>query len=142
MTITEIADQFKFVEPRDRLEILLDYARRLPPLDEAYHALRDMGLNMVEECQSPIFLVATVEDGIVHIHADAPEEAPTARSFTAILLEAFDGKPAEEVLNAPPDLLHQLGLNQLIGMQRTRGLRGIYAKLRNDVAWQLKAGKA
>ncbi len=136
MTIQEIAEQFQFVEPQDRLEILLDYARSLPPLDEAYHALRDRGLNMVAECQSPIFLMATVENGIVHIHADAPEEAPTARSFTAILLEAFDGKPVETLLQAPADLLHELGLNRLIGMQRTRGLRGIYAKLRNDIAAQ------
>ena len=139
MTIAEIAEEFQFVEPQDRLEIMLDYARRLPPLPEAYHLLRDRGLNMVHECQSPVFMMVEVEDGMVQIHADVPEEAPTARSFVAILVEAFDDAPVEAVREAPPDLLHTLGIDRLIGMQRTRGLRAIYARLKNAVPIILRA---
>ena len=135
MTIREIADQLQMVGAQDRLDILLDYAERLPPLPEAYAPLRDRGLNMVHECQSPVFLMVEVDDDdVVHLHADVPREAPTARSFTSILLEAFDEQPASVVLDAPPDVLHDLGIGALIGMQRTRGLRAIYAKLRNEVA--------
>lgn len=135
MTIREIADQFQLVDPQDRLDILLDYSERLPPLPEAYAPLRDRGLNMVHECQSPVFLMVEVDDDdVVHLHADVPREAPTARSFTSILLEAFDEQPASVVLDAPPDVLHDLGIDALIGMQRTRGLRAIYAKLRHEVA--------
>ena len=102
MTIREIADQFQLVDPQDRLDILLDYSERLPPLPEAYAPLRDRGLNMVHECQSPVFLMVEVDDDdVVHLHADVPREAPTARSFTSILLEAFDEQPASVVLDAP-----------------------------------------
>jgi len=139
MTIREIADQFQLVDPQDRLDILLDYSERLPPLPEEYAPLRDRGLNMVHECQSPVFLMVEMDDDdIVHLYADVPREAPTARSFTSILLDAFDGQPAAVVLGAPPDVLHDLGIDALIGMQRTRGLRAIYAKLRHEVAQKVE----
>lgn len=57
-----------------------------------------------------------------------------ARSFTAILVEAFDGVTPAELAAAPPDLLQHLGLTGLLGMQRTRGLSAIYARLRNEIA--------
>lgn len=132
-TIDEIAEQFQMVEPPMRLELLLDYADRLPPLPEVYRPLRDAGLNMVHECQSPVFLMVELRDGRIVLHADVPPEAPTARGFTSILLEAFDGAAPGDVLGAPPDLLHRLGLTSLIGMQRTRGLSGIYHRLRKEV---------
>ena len=135
--IEEIAETFQFVEAQDRLEIMLDYADRLPPLPEAYHELRDRGLNMVHECQSPVFLMVEVKDCTVQIHADVPREAPTARSFVSILVDAFNGADPQTIINAPDDILYRLGINKLLGMQRTRGLSAIYARLKNDVARQV-----
>ena len=116
-----------------RLEILMDYANLLPPLPAVYHPLRDAGFNMVEECQSPVFLMIEVRDGLVSIIADVPEEAPTTRSIVSILVQAFDGRPAETVLEAPANLLHALGLSRLLGMVRTRGLTAVYQRVRREV---------
>ena len=135
-TLETIAETLQSVDRETRLELLLDYAERLPPLPEAYHPLRDRGLNMVHECQSPVFLMVEVKDGVVRLHADVPEEAPTARSFMAILMEAFDGRPVHEVLDAPADILHRLGLANLLGMQRTRGLSAIYRRVKGEVERQ------
>ena len=135
-TFAEIAETFQSVEPPMRLELLLDYAGRMPTLPEAYHALRDAGLNLVHECQSPVFLMVEVKGERVVLHADVPEEAPTARGFTTILLEAFDGATPEAVAAAPADALHALGLDRLLGMQRTRGLSAIYRRVRTEVARQ------
>ena len=132
MTFHDVAEQFQMLEGQDRLMILLDYAEQLPPLPDEYRELRDRGIDMVHECQSPVFLMVDVEDDVLRLHADVPEEAPTARGFTSILVEVFDGASVQTLLNAPADPLHELGLARLIGMQRTRGLQGIYAKLRND----------
>ena len=136
-TLDEIADTFQTVDDDTRLELLLDSAQQLPPLPEVYHPLRDRGLNMVHECQSPVFLMVEVKNGTVHLHADVPEEAPTARSFTAILLQAFDGADPQTVLDAPSDVLHRLALDRLLGMQRTRGLSAIYRRLKREVARQV-----
>lgn len=133
-SIETLAEPFQMVDRDMRIELLLDYADKLPPLPEEYHDLRDAGLNMVHECQSPVFLMVEVTDGTVHLRVDVPREAPTARAFTSIMVEAFDGATPDEVANAPNDVLHQLALNDLLGAQRTRGLSAIYRRIKKEVA--------
>ena len=134
----DIAAPFRMADRDFRLELLLEYAEKLPPLPERYHELRDAGLNMVHECQSPVFLMPEVEEGRVRLYADVPRNAPTARAFTSILHEAFDGAPPADVEEAPEDALQQLGLSKLLGMQRTQGLAAIYRRVREEV--RRKAG--
>ena len=134
-----IAETFQGVDPPVRLELLLDYAQKLPLLPDVYAPLRDAGMNMVHECQSPVFLITEVKDGTVRLHADVPPEAPTARGFTSILLDAFNGTAPSDVQAAPPDALRALGLVGLLGMQRTRGLSAIYARVKSEVARQARA---
>ncbi|MEM1271255.1 MAG: SufE family protein, partial [Bacteroidota bacterium] len=104
------------------------------PLDPDYAPLRDAGLNMVHECQSPVFLMAETDAGTLRLHVDVPREAPTARGFTSVLVDLFDGKPVEVLASAPEDLVHELGLTQLLGMQRKRGLAGIYYRVRSALS--------
>lgn len=129
-----IAEPFQMIDDDMRLELLLEYAEKLPSLPEEYAPMRDAGLNMVHECQSPVFLVTEVEDGTVHLYADVPREAPTARAFVSIMIEAFDGATPGEVEEAPADVLRQLGLTGLLGVQRTRGLSAIYQRIKKEVA--------
>jgi len=131
--LEEIAEPFQMADRDFRLELLLDYADKLPELPDDYVPLRDAGMNMVHECQSPVFLMAEVNDGTVRVIGDVPKEAPTARAFVSILREAFDGEPPQEVLDAPRDALRVLGLSELLGMQRTQGLSAIYGRLRRQV---------
>ncbi|SHK16891.1 SufE family protein [Rhodothermus profundi] len=129
-----LLEMFREADQDQRLELLLDFADRLPPLPPAYVPLRDAGIGMVRECQSPVFFLPEVQEGRVRIYADVPREAPTPRAFTALLIEAFDGEPPEAVLEAPEDLLSQLGIAPLLGMQRLRGLTAIYQRLRREIA--------
>ncbi len=131
--LEEIAEPFQMANRDFRLELLLDYADKLPELPNDYVPLRDAGMNMVHECQSPVFLMAEVNNGTVRVIGDVPKEAPTARAFVSILREAFDGEPPQEVLDAPRDALRMLGLSELLGMQRTQGLSAIYGRLRRQV---------
>ena len=137
-SIEDIAEPFQMMGPDMRLELLLEYTEKLPPLPEQYAEMRDAGLSMVHECQSPVFLMPEVEQANgdvprVRVYGDVPESAPTARAFTAILHEAFDGATPEDVRDAPEDLLHRLGLDGLLGMQRTQGLAAIYGRLKSEV---------
>ncbi len=133
-TLEEIAEPFQMVDNDMRLELMLEYADKLPPLPEDYRAMRDAGLNMVHECQSPVFLHIEVKDDAVKLIADVPREAPTARAFVSIMREAFHGATPDEVDEAPPDALRMLGLSGLLGMQRTQGLSAIYQRIKNEVA--------
>ncbi len=93
--LQEIVDEFADLPPELRLEALLDYSRRLPPLPPRLAGHRE-AMEQVPECQTPFFLASEVGDGeVVAIHFDAPPEAPTTRGFAGILSEGLNGTTAE-----------------------------------------------
>jgi len=126
------AEDFRMLEPRMRLELLLDYSERLAPLPERFHEARDAGFNRVPECQSPVFLWIEHAGGRTRLHADAPPEAPTVRGFVSLLLETLDGADTRDVAALPLDLLTRLGLAPLLGMMRTRGLTAILHRIKHS----------
>ncbi|MBK7716873.1 MAG: SufE family protein [Gemmatimonadetes bacterium] len=129
-SLDRITRRFHGADKQTRLELLLDYSKKLPPLPDRFHAARDQGLHRVPECQSPVFLFLEREgDGVV-LHADAPREAPTVRGFVSLLARALQGVPPAEVAQLPPDLLDRLGLAEALGMTRTHGLTAMIGRIR------------
>jgi cysteine desulfuration protein SufE len=131
--LEKIIAEFSDLEPRERLELLLDFANNLPPLPKRLAAERDAGLNRVHECQTPVFIWVEPTDGRVQIYAYVAPEAPTVKGFVGILVDAFSGAAPNEVLNAPADLLQRLGLVEALGMVRMRGLGAILHYIRKQV---------
>jgi cysteine desulfuration protein SufE len=128
-----IVEEFAELEPRERLELLLDFAENLPPLPPEYEQQRLQGEHRVNECQTPVFIWTDVVDGQVRIHAWVAPEAPTVKGFVGVLKEAFHGAAADEVLAVEHDLLRRLGLIEALGMQRMRGLHAILSYIRGQV---------
>lgn len=132
--LDRLVRRFGAADKQTRLELLLDYSKRLPPLPERFHAARDQGLNKVPECQSPVFLFLEREGEGVRLHADAPREAPTVRGFVSLLAKGLEGAPAAEVIGLPLDLLDRLGLAEALGMTRTHGLTAMLGRIRRMAA--------
>jgi cysteine desulfuration protein SufE len=132
--IDTLIPRFKAADRATRLETLLDYSRKLPPLPERLELEKARGDHRVHECQTPVFLWVEVEDGQVHIHADVPRESPTVRGFVSLLARSLDGAPPEAVAKVPDDLLDQLGLSETLGMTRTQGLTAILHRIKRTVA--------
>jgi len=133
-TLDTIIPRFKAADRSTRLETLLDYSRRLPPLPQRLEAEKERGDHRVHECQTPVFLWVEVEQGKVHIHADVPRESPTVRGFIALLARSLEGAAPEDVARVPDDLLDQLGLSETLGMTRTQGLTAILQRIKRSVA--------
>jgi cysteine desulfuration protein SufE len=136
LRIRTIVDEFQALEPRERLELLLEFAENLPPLPAELQAEKERAAHRVHECQTPVFLWVKVVDGRVQIMADVAPEAPTVKGFVGILVEVFSQSRAEEVLAVEPDLVHRLGLSEALGMMRMRGLNAILFYIRNQVRQQ------
>jgi cysteine desulfuration protein SufE len=133
-TLDTIIPRFRAADRQTRLETLLDYSRKLPPLPQKYEAEKAQGRNMVEECQTPVYLWVEVDGGRVHIHADVPRESPTVRGFVSLLARTLDGESPDAVAKLPLDLLDQLGLSEALGMTRTQGLTAILHRVKSSVA--------
>jgi len=127
-----IVSELSEADRQERIELLIDFAKNLPPLPDRLAALKDAE-HRVEECQSPVFLFVATEGDRVELHADAPIEAPTVRGFVAILVEGLNGATVEDVLSIPGDLIERIGLPEILGMLRVRGLAGVLARLKKEV---------
>ena len=133
-SLDTIIARFKAADRNTRLETLLDYSRKLPPLPPELESLKAQGINRVPECQTPVYLWVGLDDGKVRLHADVPRESPTVRGFIALLVKALDGAPAADVAKVPDDLLDQLALSETLGMTRTQGLTAILSRVKRSVA--------
>jgi cysteine desulfuration protein SufE len=133
-SLDTLIPRFKAADRATRLETLLDYSRKLPPLPERLERERERDDHRVHECQTPVFLWVEVEEGRVHIHADVPRESPTVRGFISLLARSLDGAAPDEVARVPDDLLDQLGLSETLGMTRTQGLTAILYRIKRSVA--------
>jgi cysteine desulfuration protein SufE len=133
-TLETIIPRFKAADRQTRLETLLDYSKKLPPLPERYQAEKALGHNRVDECQTSVYLWVEIDQGRVHIHADVPQEAPTVRGFVSLLARTLEGQTADEVAQLPMDLLDRLGLSETLGMTRTQGLTAILHRIKSSVA--------
>lgn len=134
-------ERFRALNREMRMQMLLQYAKRFPDLPPELGEARDAGLNRVEECQTPLFLWVGVSDGVVQLHADAPREAPTVRGFMGFLLEHLQGATPEEVTGLPNDLLERMGLGEVLGVVRTRGLSAAVERIKRETARAVEAAQ-
>jgi cysteine desulfuration protein SufE len=132
--VEEIVGEFADLDGREKLELLVDYANGLPPLPPAYEARKAAEDRRVHECQTPVFLWTEVEQGMARVVAEVAPEAPTVKGFVAILAAAVNGRPVAEAAAIPEDLLERLGLADVLGILRSRGLRSITARIKRGLA--------
>ncbi|AXY53091.1 cysteine desufuration protein SufE [Rhodococcus ruber] len=68
--LAEIVDDFAAVDGQDKLQLLLEFSRELPPIPAE---LEEAAMEPVPECQSPLFLsVDTADREHVRLHFSAP----------------------------------------------------------------------
>lgn len=128
-----ILDELVESDKQERIELLIDLAKGLPPLPARLESHKD-ATHRVEECQSPVYLFVEPEGDRLRIYADVPSEALTVRSVVSLLVEGLDGATAEEILRIPGDLMERAGLQEILGMQRIHGLHGVLHRLKREAA--------
>lgn len=138
--LQQIVDAFASAPKTLRLQLLLEYAGKVPALPPDLADARDR-LERVHECQTPLFVASEVDgDGRVHLFFDAPREAPTTRGFSGILSEGLNGQPAEALLATEDDFYLAMGLGELISPLRLRGMAGILHRLKRQVREEVEGG--
>ncbi len=132
-SLATLIPRFAAASKQTRLETLLDYSKKLPPLPPELEAERDDESHRVPECQTPVYLWIATPGGQVRIHAAVPPESPTVRGFLSLLIRTLNDGPASAVADVPDDLLDQMGLTETLGMNRTQGLTAILHRVKRGV---------
>jgi cysteine desulfuration protein SufE len=125
-----IVSDFKSAPKPLRLQMLLEFSKKVPPLPEHLQGT----LEQVHECQTPFFVATEYPDeNHVKLYFDAPPEAPTTRGFAGILSEGLNGESPSDILSVPSDFYTEMGLDEVISPLRLRGMSGIIGRIKRQV---------
>lgn len=131
--LAEIREDFLALPEAERLHLLLEYANELPPVSDEVAAHPEIA-ERVAECQSPVYIHADVDGGVVTMHATAPPEAPTTRGFASILVQGISGLTVDEVLAIPDDYPQSIGLTRAVSPLRIGGMTGMLLRAKRQVS--------
>jgi sulfur transfer protein SufE len=122
-----------FDDWEDRYGLLIDMARKLPPMDPADKTDE----NRVHGCQSNVWMVARVrpDEGSTVIDFIADSDSSIVKGLIAVLHKLYSGQRAEDILNFDVEpVLERLGLSQYLSMQRRNGLAGMIQRIKRLAA--------
>ncbi|MDO9368244.1 MAG: SufE family protein [Sphingopyxis sp.] len=134
-SLTDIHEEYDFLDGDDRYRLLIDLGRALEPMPDALKT----DATLVRGCSASVWVYPVPhDDGRLHFLADS--NAAITKGIVALVLAAVQDRPAAEVAAmdvaaalAPFDLTRQLSSN------RTQGVPNMIA-LVQDTARRIAAG--
>ena len=128
-TLTDIQEEYAFLEADDRYRLLIDLGRELAQMPDALKT----DATLVRGCSANVWVYPVTDNGELSFMADS--NAAITKGIIALVLKTVDGKNAAEILGtdienalAPFDLKNQLSSN------RTQGIPNMIALIRETAA--------
>lgn len=113
----EIIEEFnQFDDWMDKYALLIDLGNGLEPIDDKYKVPQ----NIIEGCQSRVWLYATFEDGKINYVAES--DAILVKGIVSLLLQVFTGHTPDEILSADLYFVDKIGLKEHLSPTRSNGL--------------------
>ncbi|MFS8563246.1 MAG: SufE family protein [Rhabdochlamydiaceae bacterium] len=114
---------------------IIGLGQALPPLDPIYH----LPENLVEGCQSMMYLFTTCENGKMAFKIYS--EALISKGLAALLILIYEGETPEALLKCPPTVLSQIGIQETLTPGRSNGLFNLYLKMKQQALMSFKTIK-
>lgn len=129
MDINEIQDEIiaefsDFDDWMDRYQLLIDLGNEQTPLEEKYKT-ED---NLIEGCQSRVWLQADYVDGKVEFQAES--DALIVKGIIALLIKVLSGHTPDEILGADLYFIDRIGLHEHLSPTRSNGLLSMVKQIR------------
>ncbi|MBP3776838.1 MAG: SufE family protein [Prevotella sp.] len=129
MTINEIQDEIieefsGFDDWMDKYQLLIDLGNEQEPLDEKYK----IESNLIDGCQSRVWLQADYHDGIIDFTAES--DALIVKGIVALLIRVLSGHTPQEILDAELYFIDQIGLKEHLSPTRSNGLLAMVKQMR------------
>ena len=122
--MARLVDEFQALPDwESRYKVIIGLAKNLAPMDEALKT----DDNKVRGCSSSVWLHAELQDGKVIYTADS--DAVLVRGLVALLLQVYSGHAPQDILNAPPEFIEELGLNVNLSPNRANGLTAMVKQI-------------
>lgn len=129
MTINEIQDEIiaeftDFDDWMDRYQMLIDMGSEQEALEEKYKTEQ----NLIDGCQSRVWLQADLIDGMVHFRAES--DALIVKGIVALLVRVLSGHTPQEILDADLYFIDRIGLHEHLSPTRSNGLSAMLKQMK------------
>ena len=128
-TIKEIQDEIiaefcDFDDWLDRYQLLIDLGSEQEPLPVECKTDN----NLIEGCQSRVWLQADYIDGKVHFRAES--DAMIVKGIVSLLIKVYSGRTPDEILDNEPYFVEAIGLKEHLSPTRSNGLVAMIKQMR------------
>ena len=129
MTINEIQDEIieefsGFDDWMDKYQLLIDLGNEQEPLEEKYKTEQ----NLIDGCQSRVWLVADYDDEKIHFRAES--DALIVKGIVALLIRVLSDHTPQEILDADLYFIEEIGLKEHLSPTRSNGLVAMVKQMR------------
>lgn len=132
----EIIEEFStFDDWMDRYALLIELGNSLEKLDEKYKVEN----NLIEGCQSRVWLHAEYNDGKIIFRAES--DAVIVKGIIALLIRVLSDRSPDEILNSDLYFVDKIGLKEHLSPTRSNGLVSMIKQIRfYAMAFKAKKG--
>jgi len=129
MTINEIQDEIieefsGFDDWMDKYQLLIDLGNEQEPLEDRYKTEQ----NLIDGCQSRVWLVADMEDQVIRFRAES--DALIVKGIVSLLIRVLSGHTPQEILDADLYFIEEIGLKEHLSPTRSNGLVAMVKQMR------------
>ena len=130
MTINEAQDEVieefnDFTDWMDKYQLLIDLGAELNALGEQYKN----DDNLIDGCQSRVWIQCDVKDGQLFFTADS--DALIVKGIIALLIKVLSGHTAKEILDADLYFIDRIGLKDHLSPTRSNGLLAMVKRIKS-----------
>ena len=129
MPINQIQDEIiaefsDFDDWMDRYQLLIDMGSEQEPLEEKYKTEQ----NLIDGCQSRVWLQADLVDGKIHFQAES--DALIVKGIVALLVRVLSDHTPQEILDADLYFIERIGLREHLSPTRSNGLGAMLKQMK------------
>lgn len=129
MTINELQDEIieefnEFDDWMDKYALLIDLGNSLEPLDEKHKTPQ----NIIEGCQSRVWLNAEYKEGIIKYQGES--DAVLVKGIVSLLIQVLSGHTPDEILNTELYFVDKIGLKEHLSPTRSNGLLAMIKQMK------------
>ena len=116
----ELVEEFSiFDDWMGRYEYVIDLGKELPEFPDEWKTEE----NRIKGCQSQVWLNMQMQGDQLHI--DGTSDAAIVKGLVAIVLKVYSDRNPQDILNAKPDFIKDIGFTDHLSPTRSNGLHAM-----------------
>ena len=122
-----ISEEFEIFDTwMEKYEYIIDLGKKL----ENFPSDQMIDENKVHGCQSSVWFVTSLEDGL--FRCKATSDSAIVSGLIALLLRIYDNQKPSEIVETEPKFISMIGLNEHLSPTRNNGLNLMIARIKKD----------